>query len=113
MRSVPQPVSVGLPEKPKPGSDGRTRWNASSAVPPCAVGSVSGPTVLEQLLNGPRPAMRHDQRQGVGMPRANVDEVDVDAVDSGLELRQRVQPGFSLSPVVAAAPVLDQRLQLG
>ena len=37
MRSGPQPVTVGFPEKPCPGSDGRTRWNASSAVPPCAV----------------------------------------------------------------------------
>ena len=42
MRSGPQPVTVGFPEKPCPGSDGRTRWNASSAVPPCAVGLVSG-----------------------------------------------------------------------
>ena len=38
-----QPGAVGLPEKPWPGSDGMTTWNASSAVPPCAVGSVSGP----------------------------------------------------------------------
>ena len=27
--------------------DGSTRWNASAARPPCAVGSVSGPTVTD------------------------------------------------------------------
>src|SRR6188472_647279 len=29
-----QPVVVGLPEKPKPGSDGQMTWNASAALPP-------------------------------------------------------------------------------
>ena len=46
MRSTPQPVRVGLAEKPKPGSDGQTTWKASAALPPCAVGSVSGPMTL-------------------------------------------------------------------
>ena len=31
------------PEKPYPGIDGKTRWNASSALPPWPTGSVSGP----------------------------------------------------------------------
>ena len=39
-----QPISTGSPEKPYPGREGSTRWKASSALPPCAVGSVSGPT---------------------------------------------------------------------
>src|SRR6478752_3683603 len=39
---TPQPVAVGLPENPKPGSDGATTWNASAASPPNAVGFVSG-----------------------------------------------------------------------
>ena len=46
MRWGSQPGSVGLPEKPWPGSDGITRSNASAAVAPCAVGSVSGPTIF-------------------------------------------------------------------
>ena len=46
MRGTPQPVAVGLPEKAKPGSDGQITWNASSALPPCAVGSTSGPMTL-------------------------------------------------------------------
>ena len=43
MCSGSQPVTVGLPEKPYPGIEGITTSNASAAVPPCAVGSVSGP----------------------------------------------------------------------
>ncbi len=43
MWSGSQPVLVGLPENPYPGRDGITTSNASSALPPYAVGSVSGP----------------------------------------------------------------------
>ena len=46
MRMGSQPVSVGLPENPWPGSDGMTRWNASEALAPCAVGSVSGAMIF-------------------------------------------------------------------
>jgi hypothetical protein len=46
MRMGSQPVSVGLPENPWPGSDGITRWKASAAGAPCAVGSVSGSMIL-------------------------------------------------------------------
>ena len=56
--------------------------------------------------------MRHDQRQGVRMTRADVNEVDVDAVDRRHELRQGVELGLGLSPVVAGAPILDERLEL-
>jgi hypothetical protein len=42
MWSEPQPGTVGLAEKPKPGIEGTTRWKASSALPPWAVGLVSG-----------------------------------------------------------------------
>ena len=46
MRMGSQPVVVGFPEKPWPGSDGITRSNASAALAPCAVGSVSGPMIF-------------------------------------------------------------------
>ena len=46
---------------------------------------------LEQLDDRAGPAVRHDQRQRVLMPRPDVDEVDLHAVDLGRELRQRVQ----------------------
>ena len=35
---VSQPGSASGPEKPKPGSDGATTWNASAGSPPCARG---------------------------------------------------------------------------
>ena len=48
-----QPVVLGLPENPYPGRDGITTWNASSALPPKAVGSVSGPTRLSSSMTDP------------------------------------------------------------
>ncbi len=33
--------------------DGNTRWNASSALPPCAVGSVRGPIVSSSSTTEP------------------------------------------------------------
>ena len=43
---------------------------------------------VEQLEDRAGPAMGHDQRQRVLMPRPDVDEVDLDTVDVGRELRQ-------------------------
>jgi hypothetical protein len=53
----------------------------------------------------------HDQRQGIFVRRLDVDEVDVDAIDLGDELRQRVQPRLDPSEVVLVQPVLRERLQ--
>ena len=66
---------------------------------------------LEQLDDRAGPAMRHDQRQRVLMPRPDVDEVDLDPVDLGRELRQRVQSRLALAPVVLGRPVAGERLQ--
>jgi len=66
---------------------------------------------LEQLHHRAGPTMGHDQRQRIGMARLHVDEVDVEAVDLGDELRQGIEPRLGLAPVVAAAPVPHQRLQ--
>jgi len=44
--SGPNPGDRGLSEKPYPGIDGATTWNASSASPPWATGSVNGPMIL-------------------------------------------------------------------
>ena len=70
---------------------------------------------LEQLDDRAGPAMRHDQRQRVLMPGPDVDEVDLDPVDLGRELRQRVQSCLARAPVVLGRPVageLPQRRQL-
>ena len=53
VRAESQPSTVGSLENPYPGSDGSTRWNASSARPPCAVGSVNGPTVSNSSTTEP------------------------------------------------------------
>jgi hypothetical protein len=40
-------------EKPKPGSEGLTRWTASPGSPPCAAGSVRGPMRCGNSRNDP------------------------------------------------------------
>lgn len=54
--------------------------------------------------------MRHDQRQSIGVLRANVNEVNVEPVDLGHELRAGVQLGLCLAPVVLGPPVADDLL---
>ena len=66
---------------------------------------------VQQLDDRAGPAMRHDQRQRVLMPRPDVDEVDLDPVDLGRELRQRVQSRLAPAPVVLGRPVAGERLQ--
>ena len=66
---------------------------------------------LEQLDDRAGPAVRHDQRQRVLVRRPHVDEVDVDPVDLGRELRQRVQPRLARAPVVVGRPVAGELLQ--
>ena len=48
---IPRPGRVAGVEKPNPGSDGMTTWNASSGRPPCASGSTSGPIILVNSTN--------------------------------------------------------------
>ncbi len=68
---------------------------------------------LEELHDRPRPAVGDQERQGGRLRRAHVQEVQVLPVDSGGELRERVQPGLVLTPVVGGAPVLGQLSQVG
>jgi hypothetical protein len=68
------------------------------------------PDGLEQLDDRAGPPVRHDQRQRVLVRRLHVDEVDVHAVDLGLELRQRVQSSLAPAPVVIGRPVARERL---
>jgi hypothetical protein len=49
------------------------------------------------------PAVRHEQRQGVVVRRAQVRELDVQPVDLGDELPQLVEPRLELARVVAGA----------
>ena len=58
---------------------------------------------LEELHDRARPAVGHDERERIGMRRADVEEVDTEPVDLGPELRKRVQPRLGRPPVVPLA----------
>src|SRR5918993_1276720 len=96
MRTGSQPVVVGLPENPYPGIDGITTWKASDA--------------LELLDDRSRPAVADDDRQRVLVFGAHVEEVDVQPVDLGDEIRDGVQPRLAPAPVVLGRPVASEVL---
>jgi hypothetical protein len=48
-----EPVLCGLSENPNPGSEGTITWKASLALPPWAMGAVSGPITFENLRTEP------------------------------------------------------------
>src|SRR3984957_5334087 len=101
MRVGSQPVVVGLAENPWPGSEGITRWNASAALAPCAVGLVSGAMIFScSRIEPGQPCVR----------RGGVDEVNVQPVDLGHEVRLVIQFRFAVAPVVAGRPVAREVL---
>jgi hypothetical protein len=60
---------------------------------------------LQLLDDRTGPSMVDDQRQRILMRRTNVNEVNVQTVDLGDELRQGVQLRLALAPVVLRRPV--------
>src|SRR5690242_14739176 len=60
---------------------------------------------LELLHDRTGPSVRHDEWQRLFMLRTNVNEMNVQAIDLGHELRQRVQSCFALAQVVVCAPI--------
>ena len=65
---------------------------------------------LQLLDDRARPAMRDDERQRVLMLRTHVDEMNVEPVDLGDELRQGVEPRLHLAPVVIRRPIAREFL---
>jgi hypothetical protein len=65
---------------------------------------------LELLDRRARPPVRDDERQGVLVLGANVNEVDVDPVDLGDEVREGGKAFLELAPVVIRCPVAGQCL---
>ena len=63
---------------------------------------------VEHLDHRTGPAVRDEQRQRVLVRRLDVDEMDLEPVDLGLELRQRVQPRLDLAPIVLVGPVAGE-----
>ena len=72
---------------------------------------MSGPIDLEHLDHRAGPAVRDDQRQRVLVLRLHVDEVDVEPVDLGDELRELVQPRLEASRRRSPRPVARERLE--
>src|SRR5690349_24092450 len=56
------------------------------------------------------PAMRDDHRQRIFMLRTNVNEMDVEAVDLGDEVRHGFQFCLALTPVVVSSPIARELL---
>jgi hypothetical protein len=65
---------------------------------------------LQLLDDGTRPTVRDDERQRVVMLRSDMDEVNVQPVDLGDEVRQGFQLRLALAPVVFGPPILCELL---
>src|SRR5215213_4422471 len=60
---------------------------------------------LDLLDDRAGPSVRDDERQRIFMFRTNVDEMDVQPVDLGDELRQGLQLRLDLAPIVICGPI--------
>jgi hypothetical protein len=67
--------------------------------------SCAGRCCLQLLDDRAGPSVRDDERQRIVMARTNVNEVDVEPVDFGHEVRQGVQLGLAPAPVVVGRPI--------
>ena len=65
---------------------------------------------LQLLDDRAGPAVTDDQRERVLVLGANMDEVDVEPVDLGDEVREGLQPRLALAPVVLGRPVAGEVL---
>ena len=65
---------------------------------------------LQLLDDRAGPSVRDDERQRIFMLRANVNEVDVQAIDLGDEVLYGLQLLLALAPVVLLRPVARERL---
>ena len=107
-RLMPRPVRVAGVEKPNPGSDGMTTWNASSASTAVRLGVDERPDHPDELHEGARVAVGHQQRRRVRNGGAHVDEVVQLAIDGGRELRELVQAVLVGRPVEAVRPAIGE-----
>ena len=73
---------------------------------------MSGPTVLSSSNTEPGQPCVMISGMAFGLTRADVNEVNVHAVDRCHELRQSVELNLGSSPVVVSAPILDERPRL-
>ena len=66
---------------------------------------------LELLDDGARPAVRDEHRQGIFVLRPHVDEVDVEAIDLGDEVRHGIEARLDFAPVIFGGPVAREFLR--
>jgi hypothetical protein len=66
---------------------------------------------LQLLDDRAGPTMRDDERQGVLMFRADMDEVNVEPIDARDEIRQRVELRLDLAPVRTPPPNTARALE--
>src|SRR5439155_24767625 len=57
-----------------------------------------------------RPSMGDDERQRIFMFRADMNEMNIQSIDLGDEVRHGIQPRFTLAPVVMRLPVAQKLL---
>ncbi len=128
-----EPLVAKLPHQPHPeGGDGlgvhaaltgvvgeavagqrrRDDVEGVGGVAAVARGVRQWPNDLVHLEEGAGPAVGDHQRHGVGTLALDVDEVDAETVDVGLELRKLVEHPLVGAPVVDVAPVLAQLLDI-
>ena len=62
-------------------------------------GIRQGADHLGEFEDRPRPAVAEQERQGVRMPGAHVEEVDAQALDLGAVLAEGVEPRLATAPV--------------
>ncbi len=65
---------------------------------------------LQLLDDRARPAVRHDERQGVLMLGADMNEMNVQSIDLGHEVREGFELRLALAPVVVGRPVAGECL---
>ena len=65
---------------------------------------------LQLLDDRPGPSVIYDEGQGVVVAGTNVDEVDIQPIDLGDELRQGVQGRLARAPVVVRRPMARELL---
>ena len=110
MRTGSQPVAGRLAGEPVPGH--RRDHDVEGVRCARAVrGGIGEPADELQLLDDRAgPAVADDERERVLVLGADVDEVDVEPVDLGDEVREGVQPRLALAPVVLGRPVASEVL---
>ena len=84
--------------------------NASAALPPWAVGLVSGSMIFSCSMIEPGHPCVTMSGSAFSMLRTHVNEMNVQPVDLGDELRQGVQPRLDLAPVVVRPPIARELL---